>query len=238
MRERFADILLCAVALLTACAAAFAVPNRQGIRQNVRTFAIEERSDSAPEPAVPEKSAAAISPEPDEPEEFVPVNRNLNTATESELMRVPGIGSVLAKEITDLRARSGGFRRRAELLAIRGIGEARLNALMAEFEIPGELPPEVQSTSPAEAPQKEPAQQTPALKGPFDLNSVTREELLAIPGMSEKKADAVLELREKIRYFSNFYELTLVDAFSGVYIEHVLSDWLYVADEPDESAHP
>jgi competence protein ComEA len=48
---------------------------------------------------------------------------DLNKASESQLVEVPGIGPSLAKRIVEFRKENGDFRRVEDLLKIRGIGE-------------------------------------------------------------------------------------------------------------------
>lgn len=54
---------------------------------------------------------------------------DLNTATQDELMALPGIGEVYARMILDYRANNGDFQAVEELLNIEGIGEKRLEAI-------------------------------------------------------------------------------------------------------------
>jgi len=54
---------------------------------------------------------------------------NLNTATASELDRLPGIGPSLAKEIITYREAHGAFARVDDLLLVPGIGPAKLASL-------------------------------------------------------------------------------------------------------------
>jgi competence ComEA-like helix-hairpin-helix protein len=54
---------------------------------------------------------------------------DLNRATVQQLESLPGIGAVTAKAIVEFRRKSGQFRRVEDLLAIRGISQAKLERL-------------------------------------------------------------------------------------------------------------
>jgi competence protein ComEA len=54
---------------------------------------------------------------------------NLNIATAEELIRLPGIGEVMAKRIIDYRERHGRFRRPEEIIIIEGFSERKYRAI-------------------------------------------------------------------------------------------------------------
>ena len=75
-------------------------------------------------------------------EEIAPVRVlvNINTATAEELETVTGIGPVLAQAILDYRAEHGDFQTLDELLEVRGIGSAKLDARRNEITTGGDAP--------------------------------------------------------------------------------------------------
>ena len=57
------------------------------------------------------------------------VHINLNTASASELQRLPGIGPALSARIAAYRSTHGPFRQVADITRVRGIGEKTLDRL-------------------------------------------------------------------------------------------------------------
>jgi competence protein ComEA len=85
----------------------------------------------APAPA----PASSSPPTPDSP--IV-----LNTATEDDLRRLPGIGAKRASAILALRAHLGRFRAIEDLLKVKGIGRATLKRLRPLVRLEAPPPPD------------------------------------------------------------------------------------------------
>lgn len=58
---------------------------------------------------------------------------NINTATAQELEALPGIGPALSQAIVAYRDEHGAFTRAEDLLNVKGIGEAKLDAIREEI---------------------------------------------------------------------------------------------------------
>jgi competence protein ComEA len=56
---------------------------------------------------------------------------NLNSATQAELEKLPGVGPAMAKQIIEYRQKNGGFKKIEELMNVKGIGEKSFLKLKA-----------------------------------------------------------------------------------------------------------
>lgn len=102
---------------------------------------------------------------------------NLNTATAAELQEVPGIGPATAQKILDTRKSYGPFKSVDDLLAIKGIGQKRLDK-MRKYLTVGKSPSKKQSTSAerAAAPSKPPPQKAAPNQNPAPPPTANEDE--------------------------------------------------------------
>ena len=60
---------------------------------------------------------------------------NLNTATQTELESLPGIGSKVAARIVEYRQKKGPFKKIEELMNVQGIGEKSFLKLRSQLTV-------------------------------------------------------------------------------------------------------
>ncbi len=99
-------------------------------------------------------SAAATSAKKKPP--LKPVN--INTANSEELQQVPGIGPATAQKILQMRKSYGAFKSVDDLLAIRGLGQKRLDKMRKYLTVGKAVAPKTAqpATNPAASPPKPP----------------------------------------------------------------------------------
>jgi len=62
---------------------------------------------------------------------------DINTATESQLLDLPGIGEITARRIIDYRTEHGNFTSVEDLLLVEGIGEKKLQEIETLVKVGG-----------------------------------------------------------------------------------------------------
>jgi competence protein ComEA len=83
---------------------------------------------------------------------------NINTANSEELQQVPGIGPATAQKILQMRKSYGAFKSVDDLLAIRRLGQKRLDKMRKYLTVGKAVAPKTapSGANPASSPQKPP----------------------------------------------------------------------------------
>jgi len=163
----------------------------------------------------------------------------VNVATVAELAEVSGIGPVLSREIVTYREAHGRFGRMEDLLEVPGIGPSRLEALRELFDVLPAL------TDMGAAPPPEPGFSGPSPRLPgaeaaadardrrIDVNTASREDLEAVPGIGSVLAERIVRHREARGPFRRIEDLLEVDGIG----ERRAASFAAYLRFPDEGPH-
>jgi len=133
-------------------------------------------------------------------------NVNVNTASESELTSLPGIGPAKAAAIIQHRSQNGPFKSLSDLDAVSGIGPATLANItpLVVFSKDGK-PPAAKAA--VNAPEGE---STGSTEGAININTAAASDLQSLPGIGPSKADAIVADRKANGPFSACSDLQRV----------------------------
>ena len=133
---------------------------------------------------------------------------DLNRATRSELMAIPGIGPQLAERIVAHREGQGKFARVEDLNAVYGIGDATMNKMrpwvtVDPADAEARVEPERLTRKPPAGASGVRTASSPGRR--IDVNTASAAELDTLPGIGPVLADRIIAERQK-RPFANVDE--------------------------------
>jgi competence protein ComEA len=149
----------------------------------------------------------------------------LNRASRSELMQLPGVGPSRADKILAYRAANGGFQRVEDLRGVEGIGEITMQRLKPHVQVDGHVEPNADeplrlSRKPAEPARASSGTKKPLPETPIDLNVATAAELQRLPGIGPALAQRIIDERAK-QPFGRIEDLRRVSGFGVKKIEQI-----------------
>ncbi len=151
---------------------------------------------------------------------------DVNTASEADVDRLPGVGPALARRIVEERERGGAFDSSSDLRSVRGIGPA----LLAKFEphlafgyAPGlqrrsAAPAGASGSGRGAADRTTGRRQSPG-PGSLDLNEATAGDLDALPGVGPALAARIIAKRDSMHGFSGIDDLSKVRGIGKTKLE-------------------
>lgn len=224
--KKYAAFMLLSAAVVGSATFYFHVSDR---KKNVETIIIDKRIEEVTETTIYENPKRTTVPKRSATTQkttnqichttsvktSAPVYLDINTADREELMKLEGIGEIIADEIIQYRSKNGRFNNIEEIMNIKGIGEKTFEAIKNNIYV--ENPLYEEATEPyTDISTETPTEDIPSLEeiAPIDLNSATAEELMLLPHVDEEIAQRIIEFREKGGGFSNEYELLLIEGLS------------------------
>jgi competence protein ComEA len=176
---------------------------------------------------------------------FAPYQIDLNRADRAELLQVPGLGPSLAQRILDYRSEHGAFQSVGEPRQVHGVGPTILERLrpwvsvrplgtdsLVESHIVMRQPRATNAASPTmdsgvgRAANKKEVQRT----DPINVNTATPADLQRLPGVGPKRAQLIIEERQK-RPFTSIEELRRVPGIGPKTLEK-LRPYITTGDGP------
>lgn len=135
---------------------------------------------------------------------------DINKASKSELLQIPGVGPQLAERIVSERESKGRFNSVDDLNRVHGIGDATVNKIRPWVKIEaGDEPPKTEPDRLVRKPAaKELATKNPG-SGLININTATLAELQSLPNIGPVLAQRIIAEREK-KPFANVDEVRRV----------------------------
>ena len=144
---------------------------------------------------------------------------NINKADINNLSKLPGIGEIKAKAIFDYRNNIGEFQSLIELTKVKGIGNKTLVKILPYLEMIGDST-EIQAFLSPDSVR---------ITENININNASLLELISLPGIGEKKAQSIIEYREKVGIFKSKEDIKKVKGIGeGIYTK--IKDIIEISD--------
>ena len=145
---------------------------------------------------------------------------NINTATEEELMTLPGINRQTAVNIVDYRLQIGGFKKIEDLALVSGVGATKLNEIRLEICVKNKKSSQSSSRSSSRTDMQAPAIERQSSMGhsrqgsgatvKVNINTANVFQLMKAKGINQLFAENIVSYRDKKGPFKSVDDLVKV----------------------------
>ncbi|XP_033987050.1 endonuclease/exonuclease/phosphatase family domain-containing protein 1 [Trematomus bernacchii] len=140
---------------------------------------------------------------------------NINTATEEELMTLPGVNRAVAQNITEYRDCIGGFRKVEDLALVSGIGATKLEIIKLEICVSSRTGSSQHSPSSV----RKDAEHTPG--SGININTATPAQLQSLRGITERIAGNIAAYRGEHGPFRSIEDLVRVKNINSSLLDRI-----------------
>ncbi|KAM9306888.1 endonuclease/exonuclease/phosphatase family domain-containing protein 1 isoform 1-T1 [Pholidichthys leucotaenia] len=140
---------------------------------------------------------------------------NINTATEEELMTLPGVNRAVAQNIVEYRDCIGGFKKVEDLALVSGVGATKLEAIKLEICVSSRTGSSQHSPSSL---RRDPDHGAGA---GMNINTATPAQLVSIRGITEKTAKNIMSYRAEHGPFKSVEDLVRVRHINGSLLDRI-----------------
>ncbi|KAK1173448.1 endonuclease/exonuclease/phosphatase family domain-containing protein 1-like isoform X1 [Acipenser oxyrinchus oxyrinchus] len=140
---------------------------------------------------------------------------NINTATEEELMTLPGVNRMVAQNIVEYRERIGGFKKVEDLALVSGVGAAKLEQIKLEICVSNRTG----STQHSPSSLRKDLNQEHLAYTRININTATPAQLMSIRGITEKIAKNIVDYRQQHGPFKSIEDLVKVAYINSSFLD-------------------
>ncbi|XP_062266149.1 endonuclease/exonuclease/phosphatase family domain-containing protein 1 isoform X2 [Platichthys flesus] len=140
---------------------------------------------------------------------------NINTATEEELMTLPGVNRTVAQNIVEYRDCIGGFKKVEDLALVSGIGATKLEVIKLEICVSSRTSSSQHSPSSL----RKDLDHQPCTG--ININTATPAQLMSIRGITEKIAKNIVGYRAENGPFKNIEDLVRVTHINSSLLDRI-----------------
>ncbi|XP_028345694.2 endonuclease/exonuclease/phosphatase family domain-containing protein 1 isoform X5 [Physeter macrocephalus] len=151
---------------------------------------------------------------------------NINTATEEELMTLPGVTRAVARSIVEYREYIGGFKKVEDLALVSGVGATKLEQV--KFEICVSSKGSSAQHSPSSLRRDLLAEQQPhhlatavPLTPRVNINTATPAQLMSVRGLTEKMAVSIVDYRREHGPFRSVEDLVRMGGVNAAFLDRI-----------------